>query len=107
MDPSLAHPDTLVALAIGSEDLGARWLQPVAIAGQHWDEGGVDAWGAETTALARTLYSHLPEPPMCGRNPRNPEALDRGYVSAAVPVAREQLAKAAVRLASVLNATLR
>ena len=99
--------DQIVALAIGSEDLGARWLQPVAIAGQHWDEGGVDAWGAETTALARTLYSHLPEPPMCGRNPRNPEALDRGYVSAAVPVAREQLAMAAVRLASVLNATLR
>ena len=99
--------DQIVALAVGSEDLGARWLQPTALAGQRWDEGGIDAWAAETTALARTLYAHLPEPPMCGRNPRSPEVLDRGYVSAAVPVAREQLAKAAVRLASVLNTTLR
>jgi hypothetical protein len=99
--------DQLVALAVGGEDLGVRWLQPVAIAGQRWDEGGVDAWADETTALARTLYSRLPEPPQCGRDPRNPEALDRGYVSAAVPVAREQLAKAAVRLAAVLNVALR
>jgi hypothetical protein len=99
--------DQIVALAIGSEDLGSRWLQPVAQAGQRWDEGGIDAWAAETTALARSIYAGLPEPPMCGRNPRNPEMLDRGYVLAAVPVAREQLAKAAVRLASVLNATLR
>lgn len=99
--------DQIVAVAVGSEELGDRWLQPVARAGQRWDEGGVDAWAAETSALGRSIYAHLPEPPMCGRNPRNPEVLDRGYVAAATPVAREQLAKAAVRLASVLNATFR
>jgi hypothetical protein len=99
--------DNIVALAVGSEDMGTRWLQPVAIAGQHWDEGGVDAWANETAALARSIYARLPEPPTCGRNPRNPETLDRGYVLATLPVAREQLAKAAVRLASVLNAALR
>jgi hypothetical protein len=99
--------DQIVALAVGSEDLGDRWLQPVANAGQRWDEGGVDAWANETTALARSIYQQLPEPPTCGRNPRNPEMLDRGYVMATVPVAREQLAKAAVRLASVLNTAMR
>ena len=36
-----------------------------------------------------------------------PEMLDRAYVSGAVPVAREQLAKAGVRLAAVLNDALR
>ncbi|HTK36366.1 MAG TPA: S1/P1 nuclease [Caulobacteraceae bacterium] len=99
--------DQVVALAVGSEDLGERWLQPVADAGQRWDEGGVDAWADETVALARSLYQRLPEPPTCGRNPRNPEMLDRSYVMATVPVAREQLAKAAVRLASVLNTAMR
>jgi hypothetical protein len=99
--------DQIVAVALGSEALGARWLEPVALAGHHWDEGGIHAWANETAALARNLYAHLPEPPMCGRKPRNPEKLDRGDVLAAAPIAREQLAKAAVRLASVLNATLR
>ena len=99
--------DQIVAVAVGSEDLGVRWLQPVELAGQRWDEGGVDAWAAETSALGRDLYAHLPDPPMCERNPRNPEVLDRGYVMAAVPVARQQLAKAAVRLATLLNMTLR
>jgi hypothetical protein len=99
--------EQIVAVAVGSEELGRRWLQPVALAGQRWDEGGIDAWASETSQLGRDIYAHLPEPPACGKDPRNPEVLDRGYVEAAVPVARQQLAKAAVRLASVLNATLR
>jgi len=99
--------DNVVALAVGSEELGYRWLQPVALAGQRWDEGGIDAWGSETAALARDIYSRLPQPPECGRRTRDPETLDRGYVSAAVPIAREQLAKAGVRLAALLNAALR
>jgi len=69
--------------------------------------GDVDAWAAETQGVARQIYARLPEPPECGKRPRNPEVLDRGYVSAAVPQAREQLAKAGIRLATLLNATLR
>lgn len=97
----------VLAPALGGEEIGVRYLEPIARSGRGWDTGDVDAWAAETQALARRIYARLPEPPQCGRNPRQPEALDRSYVLAAVPVAREQLAKAAIRLATVLNATLR
>jgi len=99
--------DNMAAVAVGSEELGLRWLEPVARSGRGWEEGGVDAWAAETAAVARDIYAHLPEPPPCGREPRDPEALDGNYVAAAVPLAREQLAKAGVRLAALLNAALR
>ena len=99
--------EIVLAPALGGEEIGVRYLEPIARSGKGWDTGDVDGWAAETQALARRLYARLPEPPMCGRNPRNPETLDRGYVMAAVPVAREQLAKAAIRLATVLNGALR
>ncbi len=95
------------AVAVGSEEIGVRYVAPLVAQGQAWSEGGPDTWASETTALARNLYAHLPEPPPCGRTPRKPEALDRTYVLAQAPVAREQLAKAAVRLAAALNAALR
>jgi hypothetical protein len=99
--------DQLPAVAVGSESLGVRYLAPIAARGKAWEAGDVDAWANETTTLGRAIYAGLPQPPECGRTPRSPEALSRAYVQAAVPVAREQLAKAAVRLAAVLNATLR
>jgi hypothetical protein len=99
--------EIVVAPALGGEEVGVRYLDPLARSGRGWDSGDVDAWVRETQELARRIYARLPEPPQCGRKPRNPEVLDRGYVLAAVPVVREQLAKAAVRLATVLNAALR
>ncbi len=99
--------DIILAPALGGEEIGVRYLQPIARSGRGWDVGDVDAWAAETQGLARRIYARLPEPPECGRRPRNPEVLDRGYVLAAVPQAREQLAKAGIRLATLLNATLR
>jgi hypothetical protein len=99
--------DILLAPSLGGEDIGVRYLEPVARSGRGWDEGDVDAWATETQGLARQIYARLPEPPQCGRNPKGPEVLDRGYVLAAVPQAREQLAKAGIRLATLLNATLR
>lgn len=99
--------DILLAPALGGEDIGLRYLEPIARSGRGWDEGDVVDWATETQALARQIYARLPEPPQCGRKPRNPETLDRSYVLAAVPQAREQLAKAGIRLATLLNATLR
>jgi hypothetical protein len=97
--------EIVLAPALGGEADGVRYVAPLAQ--DRWAEGDVDAWAFETHVLARTIYERLPEPPACGREPRDPEVLDRGYVLAAVPVAREQLAKAAVRLAALLDATLR
>ena len=99
--------DIVLAPALGADEgTAAAWLQPVVAGDRGWETGDVDAWAGETATLARVLYSRLPEEPQCGRNPRNPEALDRTYVEAAVPIAREQLARAAVRLAALLNQTL-
>jgi hypothetical protein len=97
--------EIVLAPALGSEEDGARYVAPLAQ--ERWAQGDVDGWAIETHALARTIYERLPEPPECGREPRDPEMLDRGYVMAAVGVAREQLAKSAVRLAALLNANLR
>lgn len=101
--------DNLPALAVGSLETGLPYLQPIAAQGaQAWSRGDIDSWAAETHRLAVDgVYNRLPEIPACNRLPKNPEPLDRAYVSAAVPVVREQLAKAGIRLAVVLNDALR
>jgi len=100
--------ETLPALAVGSGELGARFIEPLAANNEAaWGRGSVDEWATETRLLARAVYERLPERPECGRRPRNVEVLDRSYVLSGVNTVREQLAKAGLRLATVLNATLR
>jgi hypothetical protein len=100
--------ETLPALAVGSGELGPRFLAPLAANNEAaWSRGSVDGWADETHALARALYERLPERPECGRRPRNPEPLDRAYVLSGTNTVKEQLAKAGVRLAAVLNTSLR
>lgn len=104
----LVWDETLPALAVGSGELGARFLGPLAADNETtWGRGGIDQWALETQQLARSLYERLPEPPQCGRRPRDPPVLTRAYVLSGTTTVREQLAKAGVRLAAVLNATLR
>ena len=100
--------DQLVATAVGSEEVGVPYLAALALDnGGGWERGDLDAWGDETHRLATAfVYPRLPEPPMCGKTPNGVQALDRAYLSAAVPVVRQQLAKAGVRLAVVLNDAL-
>ena len=97
--------DQLVATAVGSEEVGVPYLAALAVEnGGGWERGDLDAWVDETHRLATAfVYPRLPEPPMCGKTPNGVQALDRAYVTAAVPVVRQQLAKAGVRLAVVLN----
>ena len=104
-----AWDQTFVAVAVGSLSTGLPYLEPLARAGaRNWSQGTVDDWALETHRTAvEVIYNRLPEPPQCNRNPKAPEILDRAYVSTATPLVREQLAKAGVRLALVLNDVLR
>jgi hypothetical protein len=98
----------LVALAIGDAETGQPYLQTlIKRHGQDWAKGDVEDWVAETHKVAvDDVYSKLPSPPACGAAPKDVEALDPLYVHASAQVVRQQLAKAAVRLASVLNTAL-
>jgi hypothetical protein len=67
----------------------------------EWARGTPEDWARESFVLSRSVaYGALPKGPQ-------PYALDERYQAAAWPVVREQLARAAVRLASLLNAALR
>jgi hypothetical protein len=91
------------------------------LAAQHaskrptWERGGVDpaAWARESHGLAQALaYGKLPtpippEPPGRGRRCRRagaPQDIGAGYLAAVGPTVEEQLVKAGVRLAMLLNA---
>ena len=98
----------LVASAIGTAEVGLPYVRVLADAhGSEWARGDIDDWVAETHDLAlHTVYGRLPDPPACNKTPSQPEPLTADYFAAAVPAVRTQLAKAGVRLAAVLNATL-
>lgn len=90
--------------------LAVQWWQAVPAARRvAWRGGDVDTWRDESHALAREqAYGALPgwrcEPP--GDAPPRLE-LDARYRRAAQALMREQLVKAAVRTAEVLNSALR
>lgn len=99
-----------VAEAVGTEETGLPYLEPLAEAhGKEWAAGDLDTWLAESHRVAvQDVYGRLPDPPVCGtKSPDRPQALRADYVEASVAVVRAQLAKAGVRLAALLNATLR
>jgi hypothetical protein len=100
--------EDLVAMAIGDAETGLPYLNAlIARHGGDWSKGDIDDWVADTHKVAvDSVYSKLPTPPACGATPKDIEALDPIYVQAGAQVVRSQLAKAAVRLATVLNAAL-
>ncbi|MBS1155041.1 MAG: hypothetical protein H6R07_965 [Proteobacteria bacterium] len=64
-------------------------------------------WMREARALSRQ-YVYAPLPGFaCGSTPATPIALDPSYQEQAVPVIRDQIGKAGLRLAQLLNETLR
>lgn len=97
--------EQLVAVAVGSEELGARYLRPIADAHQEeWSLGDPDSWTAETHNVAKAFaYARLPMAPVCGKRYVNNQGLDRVYIIDATAVVRDQLARAAVRLAAAMN----
>jgi hypothetical protein len=100
--------EDLVALAIGDAETGLPYLHAlISLHGQDWAKGGVDDWVADTHKVAiDSVYSKLPSPPACGAPPKDVEGLGPLYVQSSAEVVQTQLAKAAVRLAKVLNMTL-
>lgn len=98
----------LVVAALGSDETQAEaTLRPLVTANAaSWTTGDVNAWAAETHLIGVSVaYGKLPASPFCGRAAPF-EPLDQAYVDAAIPVVREQLGRAAVRLATLVNAAL-
>ena len=98
--------DDLVASAIGTAETGLPYVRALADAhGDAWARGDVGDWLTESHDVAlHVAYGRLPNPPACNRTPDKFEGLGPDYFSVAVPAVRDQLAKAGVRLAEVLNA---
>ncbi len=98
--------DQLPAVAVGSEALGPRYLKPIADAHQEeWPSGDPDSWAIETHNIAQAFaYARLPMPAVCGKRVTNNQLIDRVYIVDATAMVRDQLARAAVRLAAALNA---
>jgi nuclease S1 len=65
-----------------------------------WAKGTLEDWALESHRLARDVaYKRLPA--------GSPPALGQAYLAAATPVVETQLEKAGIRLASILNQSLR
>jgi hypothetical protein len=74
----------------------------------EWQDGTVESWARETHALGRTAYQSLPN--FVCRTVKEPidvvTVLSTGYIDTAKPIVDEQLAKAGIRIARVLNTVL-
>jgi hypothetical protein len=95
--------------AVGTSEVDAEAaLRPIIAANaSHWSSGDVDTWLAESHRLAMSyVYAKLTQPPACGL-PAPAQEISRVYLEWAAPLVRVQLARAAVRLALVLNGALR
>ncbi len=72
---------------------------------QDWSMGSSRSWAAEAHQLAVSgAYGALPNPPVCGRSPSKVATLPLAYAEINAPIVRQQLARAALRLAARLNA---
>jgi hypothetical protein len=94
--------------AIGTSEAAAEAsLEPlVAANAARWSSGDVDSWLAQTHQLAVSyVYPKLASPPACGQT-APAQTISQAYLDAGAPIVRTQLAKAALRLAAVLNRVL-
>ena len=70
-------------------------------------KGTLASWMAESHRLAETfVYAKLPTGWACNVVPQGRIELGDGYIEAAAPFASQQLQKAGVRLARLLNVAL-
>lgn len=73
----------------------------------HWSDGDVEAWALEGNEIARRFaYGALPVSLTCGETPQTLLTVSNAYVQQSVPIIRQQLARAAVRLSVRLNAVM-
>lgn len=98
----------LVVQAVGrSEQSAEAQLRPLIPSNAaNWSRGGIDSWAAEAHQIGVTVvYPKLTVKPGCNQRPAV-QTISPGYVAVAAPIVRQQLARAAVRLATVLNGAL-
>jgi S1/P1 Nuclease len=77
---------------------------PDATTRAAWEVGDMDQWAAESFVLARDfIYPSLPTTFVCSKPITEVVPLTEAYVMPAEVIAQEQLRKAGVRLAKVLN----
>lgn len=98
----------VVVAAVGPSEAAAEAeLRPlISTNATAWSKGNVDQWLGEAHGIAvRYVYPKLSVPPPCGEHAQD-QAITQVYLNGAAPIVRQQLAKAAVRLARVLNETL-
>ena len=73
----------------------------------RWSGGNVEAWALEGNEIARRFsYAALPVRLTCGETPDVPLTISDAYMRQSVPIVRQQLARAAVRLSDRLNAVM-
>lgn len=73
-----------------------------------WSKGDAAKWTSEAHAIAIGVsFKGINGLKVCGPTPTPAIKIDNTYLTAATPIAREQVAKSAVRLAAVLNDALR
>ena len=73
-----------------------------------WSAGSTASWAEETFAQAKAVaYDFADAAPFTDANGVAGEKLDAAYDQRALPVVREQLSKAGVRLAVVLNGAMK
>ncbi len=74
---------------------------------QAWDQGDLEDWLNESHQLAKDVaYADLPSPPACNGIPTQPETLGPDYYAKVKDTVVQQIQKAGVRLAKVLNGAL-
>lgn len=95
----------------GGERRGERAIAAARISDADqsaWEQGTISDWIGESHQIARTfVYPKLPVASSCSRKIEGLVTIDDAYYSAAAPIIETQIRKAGVRLARVLNDSLR
>ncbi|WP_426043139.1 S1/P1 nuclease, partial [Brevundimonas sp. TWP2-3-4b1] len=69
-----------------------------------WSGQTISDWAIESYMISRTVaYPSLASPPACGATDADGGQITQAYVEAAKPIVRQQIARAAVRLANAIN----
>lgn len=72
-----------------------------------WESGDIQSWTLEGNGIARRFtYGALSMRLTCGARPQAPLTISTAYERQSVPIIRQQLARASVRLARILNESL-
>ena len=94
--------------AVGTDEAAAAAaIRPlIARNATAWTSGDIDSWVAEAHQIANAyVYAKLAQRPACGA-PAPDQTISQSYLNGAAPIVRQQLGRAAVRLARVLNEAL-